>query len=372
MRKSNVGAALLCSLALLGAQAAAQDTGPTGPVPYEILDDWPIAFQSAGFAYGGNSGVYAATPDRIIVLQRGETLLPDPLPEGFTDFAGSIDINVLGGYGRTWQNVIYVVDRNGDVVEVWDQWDHLFEGTDGPGPHRIRVSPYDPEGRIWIIHETGEQIFVLSNDGERLLKTFGEKNVAGQDQNHFGKPQDVAFLPDGRVLIADGYDNGRVMVLDSDWEYLGEFGDGRGEALGQFNRVHGIAIGPDERVYIVDRDNRRVQIFEETGSGGAAFEAVDEWTDFGLPLDIIVGQDRVWVTDLRPVKIVQLDFDGNRLYTFNLPTEGPGRYIEMHSFTVDAEGHLYGADNQHGRIQKFVPKPGVDRSQLVGRPFARR
>ena len=346
---------LVASLVLLAGPAAAQDLGPT-------------RFAGEGFAWGGNSGVYAESPDRIIVLQRGETKLPDPVPEGFAGFVGSIGINALSGQGRTWQNCIYEVDGEGNILKVWDQWDYLFAGTDGPGPHRIRVSPYDPERRIWVIHETAHQIFVFSNDGEELLMTLGEKNVPGTDETHFGLPQDVAFLPDGRILIADGYENGRVIVMDGDAKYVSEFGE-RGEGLGQFNVVHGIAVGPDGQIFVVDRDNLRVQVFRQAGRG---FEPVEEWTGFGMPLDIMVSGDRVWVTDLRPAKIVQLDLEGNRKYSFNLPSEGPHRYLEMHSFAVDSDGNLYGADNQHARIQKFVPKAGVDRSLLVGQSNGRR
>jgi sugar lactone lactonase YvrE len=203
--------------------------------------------------------------------------------------------------------------------------------------------------------------------------TLGEKNVPGQDETHFGLPQDVAFLPDGRILIADGYENGRVMVMDADAKYLTEFGE-RGEGLGQFNVVHGIAVGPDGRIFVVDRDNLRVQVFSQSNGGSyhPEFAPVEEWTGFGMPLDIMISGDRVWVTDLRPAKIVQLDLDGNRQYSFNLPAEGPFRYLEMHSFAVDSDGNLYGADNQNARIQKFVPKAGIDRSLLVGQGYARR
>ena len=373
MRVSILVLAVVVFSGLPAGPASSQDFGPVGPSPYDIVEGWVTPFAGEGFAFGGNSGVYAESPDRIIVLQRGETRLPQPVPSGFEGFVGSIGINALGGVGRTWQNCIYVVDRNGDIIEIWNQWDHLFAGTDGPGPHRIRVSPYDPERRVWVIHETGHQIFVLSNDGSELLMTLGEKNVPGQDETHFGRPQDVAFLPDGRVLVADGFDNGRVMVLDSDGKYLTEFGE-RGDGLGQFNVVHGIAVGPDGRIFVVDRDNRRVQVFRQADgeSYHPDFAPEAEWTGFGLPLDIIVSENGVWVTDLRPVKIVQLDLDGNRQYAFNLPTEGPTRYLEMHSFAVDPQGNLYGSDNQHGRTQKFVPKAGADRSLLIGQPYVRR
>ena len=51
---------------------------------------------------------------------------------------------------RVWQNCLYTLDRNGKVKERWTQWDKLCEGSDGPGPHRLRISPYDPERRVWV------------------------------------------------------------------------------------------------------------------------------------------------------------------------------------------------------------------------------
>jgi hypothetical protein len=149
------------------------------------------------------------------------------LPPTFAGFAGSIGINVLTAPNaplRVGQNCFYSLDRNGRVKERWTQWDSLCKELDGPGFHRVRISPYDRERRIWIVNETSHEIYIFSNDGKSLLKTLGERNVPGKDGRHFAKPQDVAFLPDGRVLIADGLDNHRVMILDRNLNYLSEFG----------------------------------------------------------------------------------------------------------------------------------------------------
>ena len=106
----------------------------------------------------------------------------------------------------------------------------------------VRISPYDPERRVWVVNETFHQIYVFSNDGSELLMTLGEKDVTGDDETHFGRPQDVAFLPDGRILVADGLDNHRVIIMDSEANYLSEFG-GHGDGPGQFNGIHALGIG---------------------------------------------------------------------------------------------------------------------------------
>ena len=358
---------------LCAAPALLQDLGPRGPSPYEVVDGWLKPFADDGFAWGGNSGVFPESPDRIFVVQRGETRLPDPVPPGFAGFVGSIGINALREADRrTWQHCIFVVDGDGNLIAVWDQWDHLFEGSDGPGPHRVRISPYDPERRGWVVHETGHQIFVFSNDGSELLMTLGEKNVSGDDEIHLGGPQDVAFLPDGRVLVADGLVNSRVIILDADGHYITEFGE-RGTGRGQFNGVHGLAVGPDGQIYVADRDNHRVQVFNETTRAAVWYHAniapIGVWPGFGLPLDIIVSGYDAWVTQLAPAEVIKLDLNGNRLYTWALDSEGPGRFLEMHSFAVDTDGNLYGSDNQLGRTQKLVPKADADPALLIGQPY---
>jgi len=351
----------------------AQDLGIIGPSPYEFnTQGWMQPFAEDGFSWGGNSGVYVQSEDRIFFLQRGETELPDPVPDEYSNFAGSLGWNVLRGRGRVWQNCIYVIDSDGNLLEVWDQWDHLFTGTDGPGPHRIRISPYDLEQRVWVIDETGHIIYVFSNDGEQLLMTLGEKNIAGEDKTHYAQPQDVAFLPDGKFLVADGLRNTRIVIRDADGSYISEFGES-GTAPSQFGSVHSLAMGPDERLYALDRDNLNIKVFQQTEDRNSdsypRYEYVTTWGDLGMPLDITVSEDSAWVTDLNPPKIVQFNLDGSREYTWNLPVEGPDFWIEMHSLSVDADGNLYGTDNQAGRPQKMVPRSDADPKHIVMRPY---
>jgi hypothetical protein len=336
-----------------------------------VVREWQKPFAAQGFAFGGNSGVFAESPDRIFIAMRGETRLPSPIPPEFSQHAGTLGMNVLYATAeRTWQNCLYTVDGDGNLLENWSQWDHLCEGSEGPGPHRIRINPYDPESRVWVINETFHQIYIFSNDGAQLLRTLGEKLVPGDDETHFGRPQDVAFLPDGRVLVADGLDNHRIIILDSDLNYISEFG-GFGEEPGQFNGIHALATGPGGRIFALDRSGGRINVFRTTADP-ARMELVDTWDGFTLPLDIIVNEDSIWITDLGPLRFVNLDFEGNYRYTWTVPRALPDGYLEVHTFSVDPAGNLYGGDNQYGRTQKFVPKPGIDPKLLIGPPWVQR
>jgi hypothetical protein len=371
MNRSTVTALTLAAFLGAASPTLAQEADAPGPSPYDIVSGWHQPFAQAGYAFGGNSGVFAESPDRIFIAMRGETRLPSPIPAEFAGHAGSLGINVLfEAERREWRNCLYTLNGEGDVEELWNQWDHLCEGSEGPGPHRVRISPYDPESRVWVINETFHQIYVFSNDGSELLMTLGEKDVPGDDANHFGRPQDVAFLPDGRILIADGLDNHRIMILDRDANYISEFG-GFGEGPGQFDGIHALGVGPDGLIFALDRSGGRINVFRTTDDP-AVVDFVDVWDGFTLPLDIIVNEESLWITDLGPLRFIKLDFEGNQLYRWDVPREMPDGYLEVHTFSVDSDGNLFGGDNQYGRTQKFVPKPGADPRFLIGPPWVAR
>ena len=98
------------------AQGQGNARGPIGPSPYDVVTGWHQPFAAHGFAFGGNSGVWAESPDRIIIAQRGETRLPSPIPEEFEQHAGSLGINVLfEADRRVWRNCLYTMNPNGEV-----------------------------------------------------------------------------------------------------------------------------------------------------------------------------------------------------------------------------------------------------------------
>lgn len=366
-----LAATYLLSLSSIASLVHAQGNarGTIGPSPYEVIPYWAEPFQENGYAFGGNSGIWAETPERIIIAQRGETVLPFPVPDDFPGFAGALGINVLTDTNRrTWQNCLYVVNGDGEVTEIWDHLDYLCADSAGPGPHRIRINPYDPEEKIWLVNETFHQIYVIANDGSEVLATYGEKGVPGDDADHYGRPQDVAFLPDGRILVADGLDNHRIIIYDADMNYLGEFG-GFGDGPGQFNTIHSLGIGPEGRVLVTDRSGGEVNLFRTTDDPAVIEFERSIGSPLTLPLDIIVNDDGFWITDLGPLRFVKFDFEGNIQYTWLVPPDLPNGYLEVHTFSVDPEGNLYGGDNQYGRTQKFVPREGVDPALLIDPPW---
>ena len=334
---------------------------------YDVVPNWSLPYPKTGYAWGSVPGIFVESDDRIYVASRGEIKEPSSLPADYKGFLGAFR-QVLNAPDNEVRGCLRIVDSNGKVLEIWSQWDKLFEGTNGP--HKIKISPYDPERRVWVVGETKNVIYVFSNDGKQLLQTIGEEGVAAEDATHFGKPQDVAFLPDGSVLVADGLTNARVVKLDKNGKYVSSFG-GHGSGNGQFNAVHGIDVDKNGRIYVVDRLNKRVQVFDPNG------KHLMNWPNIRFPNHVQVtepvpgdtstnGGQVVWVADNQTTDVMKFDTNGNQLFSWHASGPVPGGFGELHQFSVDSKGNVYTGDNILGRPQKLTPTAGADPKHLIG------
>jgi sugar lactone lactonase YvrE len=322
--------------------------------PYEAVHNWPQPFARAGYVQGSQGAVFAETPNRIFLGNRGELKLPEKLPTTFTGAWGSLGSPAIEPKPEM-RNCIVVVDADGKVLESWTQWDRLFSR----GPHAIKISPYDPERHVWIVEDSRHQIFKFTNDGKKLVMTLGELDVAGSDDKHFGRPTDIAWLPDGTFFISDGYANTRVVKFDKNGKFLMAWGT-RGTGPGEFNTVHSIAVDQKRRVYVADRRNRRVQVFDENG------RFVDLWPDINDPTHIAIsGDQHLWVADSTTNKFLKYDSNGKLLYSWGTYGTFPGAVWGVHQFSVDADGNLYLAEALGGRTQKLRPKSGAADTKLI-------
>jgi DNA-binding beta-propeller fold protein YncE len=158
---------------------------------------------------------------------------------------------------------LYILNRaaDGDPVVVLDPDGRLLRSW-GKGlftmPHGIRI---DPAGNVWTVDANTSKIYKFNAAGGLLLQVQLERP---REDIEFCGATDVAFLPDGHVLVSDGYCNGRVVELNPDGERVREWGS-RGREPGQFRVAHSIALGPDQVVYVADRENGRLQRFDRLG-----------------------------------------------------------------------------------------------------------
>ena len=333
---------------------------------YQVVEGWlkPLPNHD-GWVPGPITAIFAESPDRVFVIQRGELPLPERVKPGPGAMFGAPGRSASSAVSQARrEHYILVADRNGTVVESWTQWDKLWEGS--RGPHHIKINPYDPEKHVWIIDDDLHQVLEFTNDGKKLVMTIGERLVAGNDSGHFGRPTDIAWLPDGTFFITDGYINARVLKFDKNGKFLMTWGT-PGSAPGQFKSpVHAVAIDNERRLYVADRGNSRIQVFDEHG------KFLDQWPNIRDPWHVHVATDQsIWVSDGQTNKFLKFDRSGQLLYSWGTFGQFPGGLWGVHQFSVDQEGNLYTAEAYHGRAEKFRPKPGADPANVIApeRPF---
>jgi DNA-binding beta-propeller fold protein YncE len=207
---------------------------------------------------------------------------------------------------------------------------------------------------VWIVNDSRHVIYKFTNDGQQLVMTLGQLDVPGDDATHFGSPQDLAFLADGSILVADGLRNSRVAKFDKDGRFVSQWGT-RGNGPGQFTGLHGIDADRNGRVYVADRGNQRIQVFDSKGTH------LDTWPGLRFPNHVIATpSDGVFVSDGTNARLLKYDVNGKLQSFWGTYGTYPGAFWELHQFSVDTDGDLYAADSFGGRVQKFTPKPGAE------------
>ena len=378
--------------AVRGAPQSLQDW-PTGP--YQVVENWPRPLPDdrhshAGWTWGSMGSVFAETPDRIWIAQRGELPLPEGAPPwtpyvALTPSRGISNSNTDGlsatcepvakrGWERRYEHVLFVVDRTGKLVQEWAQHDRLFgQQPCGRGPHTIKMSPYDREKHVWVIDDQLHVIYRFTYDG-KLEHTLGQLGVRGRGPNTFDRPTDIAWLPDGTYFISDGYGGTRVAKFDRSDKFLMDWGsppkDPKSPGPSEFNTPHSIAISADRRVFVVDRGHERMQVFDENGKFLAMWPLRSPHWPANLRTlvtnHIITVDQHIWAGDAGTNRILEYDLNGNFLYGWGAPGPQPGRLTCPHGLSTDQEGNFYVADCFAGRVQKFAPLPNADRAKMVG------
>ncbi len=326
---------------------------------YDAVPGWwkPAPDHDETWGWGEVSGVAVDNPDRIIVGIWGDRDADGREREGSS-------------------NYLVVVNRDGEIIENWSQWDSIFNK-----PHQIYISPYDPERHVWVVErglgtrDVNMQILKFTNDGSELVmrlvdpdhpRTRAEARANPAPGPYtYGDPAVLAFLPDGSFLLGDGYWNSRVVKYDAEGTYLMEWGE-LGDGPGQFDLVHGLAVDRNRRVYVGDRTNDRIQVFTENG------EFIEEWPDVSDPVGVFIDEnDGVWVISARLNRILRYSTAGELQYYWGSygGTRGgfPGGLSRPHQLDVDQEGNVYVASWDGGWLDKFVPRPGADPARLIGR-----
>ena len=321
--------ARLCAAVLFSAAAfsAAAAGGLGQPVYQEV--QWPApARTSVGspspWHWGEVVAVATTARGTVLVLHRGA----QPIME----------FDEAGGFQRGWGDGMI---SEGKVTLVAPQYRAPgasgYAAVYGPagchacGAHSIRV---DPNGGIWVVDAAGHVVSRMDSEG-RVVMELGEKGVSGTGRTHFNLPTDVAFAPGGEIYVSDGYGNARIVKFSSDGEYVLEWGT-RGKGPGEFGLPHNLVVDARGRVYVTDRDNQRIQVFDADGT----FRT--EWTETGAVSSLFLTADqKIWTAaELRHL-------DGTAIARLPLDTGGHGTTVTPSNAVLVAQ--------LSGQVQKFVP-----------------
>lgn len=259
---------------------------------------------------------------------------------------------------------VQVFSADGEFLFAWGKevFGDLLETMTA---HGLRI---DHEQNVWLVDLGNHIVLKLSPDG-KILQMLGTPGKPGCDDKHFYLPTDVAISPTGDIFVADGYGNARVAQFDRAGRLIRQWGS-LGIKPGEFNLVHAIAIDSKGRVYVADRNNARIQVFDSQGNFLA------EWRHLVVPWGLwMTKDDELWVCGCSPMiwrdtdevlscppkdqLIARFDTSGRMLQLWTIPKgedgkEQPGEVNWLHAIALDSKGNVYLGDIVGKRVQKFV------------------
>jgi streptogramin lyase len=269
----------------------------------------------AGITMGAPSGVATTRAGHLVVFNRG----PNPL----------LEFGPNGQFIRSMGEGLFV------------------------RPHGFRI---DSEGNLWMTDVNGHTVTKMDSQGKVLL-TMGVRGKAGEWNEAAGtrllnEPTDLAFGASGELFVLQGHGRGepRVLKFDKTARLLTTWG-GLGKGPGQFDTSHSIVLDAKGLVYIADRQNRRIQIFDGDG------KYIKEWKYAGLPCGLLFGPGgQLYLVSGFAGQILRLDADGKAIGMTGQPGKGLGEFGEAHYMTMGPQGEIWVADTVKPALHKFVRK----------------
>jgi DNA-binding beta-propeller fold protein YncE len=251
--------------------------------------------------------------------------------------------------------------------------------------HTVRIDKTD---NIWATDEGTNMIIKFSPEG-KVLMVLGRREEAVEPApvpapgtqprpgwGTFNRPADVAWDPAGNIFIADGYGNSRVVKVDKNGKWVKTWGE-RGTGPSQFNILHTIASDAKGNIYVGDRTNRRIQVFDADGTflrqftidvpftkevnilSGAA-PGPNSLNVSGAPWAICItpgATQTLFVADAVPGRIYKLNLDGKVLGVLGESGKEPKQFGWIHQIACPSETELYVAEILNWRMQKLTLKP---------------
>jgi DNA-binding beta-propeller fold protein YncE len=350
-------------------------------------------------------GIYTAIAALAAASAGAQQTVPEIPFEASVDFLklpAGMNFGEVAGVAVDGRRHVYVFSRTGARSTVHGAAaSQLFEfGPDGSFIREIGKDLYgfafahtvriDPQGALWATDE-GTNMIVKFNAAGRVVMVLGRRaeaveapaaaSAAGTEPRPgwgtFNRPTDVAWDRDGNIFVADGYTNSRVVKIDKHGRWLTTWGE-RGSNPGQFNTLHSIANDDAGNIYVADRSNRRIQVFDHDGTFlrqftidvpyskppnvmiGAMPGSGDPLAASGAPWAICItpGPNQVlYSADAVPGRIYKLTLDGKVLGVLGEAGKEPKQFGWIHEIACPSENELYVAELLNWRVQRLRLSP---------------
>lgn len=282
------------------------------------------------------------------------------LPEGmYLGEAAGVAVNSKGDvfvYNRGEKTRLLEFDPNGNYLRTIGNGLYGFVFA-----HSVKI---DRDDNIWCVDEGSSTVMELDPTGNHVKMVLGRRP---EPSSHllpgsptpppsdwlFNRPTDVAFDSKGDIFVTDGYVNSRVMKYDNFGDKLKEWGT-RGTAPGQFHTPHTVVVDANDRLYVGDRENNRIQVFDTDGN------FITQWTNVGAPWALCITpppHQVIYSSDSRPGHIYKLDLNGNILGEFGKAGKQPGEFGWVHQMACPSENVLFVGELLNWRVQKLILNP---------------
>ena len=350
LRTNQLFALSLVALIAAAASSAYDQTGPTNslPNPYRSIESW--AKMPEGRIWGSTSAVDVDRDGTSVwVAERCGAqgfIPPSQMKEGEP-------FNCDGSKLAP----ILKFDATGKLVKSFGEELLVF-------PHGLHV---DRDGNVWVVDGAsrgpkGQQVFKFSPDGRVLLR-LGKPGVAGSGPDEFSAPSAVVTAPNGDIFVADGHGgntNARIVKFAKDGKLIKTWGK-KGSAPGELDIPHTIAMDSQGRLFVGDRNNNRIQIFDQEGN------FIAEWKQFSRPSGVFIDKnDVIYVADSESESVrnsnpgwkrgIRVGSARTGAVTALIPdpVEKITGTSAAEGVAADAAGNIFGAEVGPKRINKYV------------------
>jgi len=273
-------------------------------------------------------------------------------------------------YTRSQSTRLFEFDQNGKYVR------EIGEGLYGFAfAHAVRV---DPQDNIWVVDE-GTNMVIKFNPEGRPVMLLGHRPEAVEgfapvpvptgaaplpDNYTFNRPTDVAWDAAGNIFVSDGYGNSRVVKYDKNGRFIATVGT-RGNGQGQLNLPHTIATDAKGNVYVGDRSNARIEVFDND----LTFKAIYDQVGAPWALCVTPGPHQyLYSSNSNPDsnnsaqaaytgEIYKMELDGTIVGKFGKPGKGLGEFSTVHEIDCRNPNELLVSEITAWRVQKIMLHP---------------